>query len=85
MFITSTPVDKTPSLKKLIRSGVVSLISPLMAISLPPDLFTNVPNAFPKETTTSGGKSSATFPLISYSLKIYGFTFIFYISFFPTI
>ena len=50
-------------------------MSPLIAISLPPDRLTRVPKALPNATTTSGGKSSTTFPLISYSLKIYGFTF----------
>ena len=76
MFITSVPVDKTPILNDSINDGVVNRTSPLNAISCPPDRLTNVPNAFPKFSTISGGKSSETFPLISYSRNIYLFIFI---------
>ena len=69
MFITSVPVDKTPILNDSINDGVLNRTSPLNAISCPPDRLTNVPNAFPKFSTISGGKSSETLPLISYSTK----------------
>ena len=71
MLITSTPVESTPNLNCSIKSGVVNLMSPLNAISCPPPRLINVPKAFPKLSTTSGGKSSSTFPLTSYSRKIY--------------
>ena len=64
------PVEMTPDLNWIISSGVVNLISPLTAISVPPARFIKVPKALPNLITICSGKSSETFPLISYSRKI---------------
>ena len=55
-LITSTPVERIPVLNWLISAGVVSLISPLNATSLPPDRFTKVPKALPNFITMCSGK-----------------------------
>ena len=65
--------EKTPFLKFSMREGVVKRTSPLKTISIPPWRLTYVENPFPRDSTTSGGKSSITLPRISYSRKIYLF------------
>ena len=64
--MTSTPVDNTPVLNDSISEGVVNRTSPLKAI-LALGATDECAKALPKFSTTSGEKSSETFPLMSYS------------------